>query len=97
MTEMKHTPEEWFTERQDDESGEIYWAIHSAIGYEFIANAYNERHAHLIAAAPQLLAACVDALEALDGLAAHKDTNPWCVVLRAAIARALSSPETKQP
>lgn len=82
-----HTKEEWFTERQDDpddESGEIYWAIHSAVDYEFIANAHNERHGRLMAAAPDLLAALVAMLEAADGVPMGPEKQA-----RAAISKAL--------
>lgn len=48
-------PETWSCERQDDDSGEIYWAIHSRYGYEFITNVHdNEKRARLISLAPEL-------------------------------------------
>lgn len=50
--------ETWTCERQDEDNGDIYWAIHDATTYGFIANVYsNEKHARLIAAAPDLLEA----------------------------------------
>ena len=38
-----------------------------------------------------LVAACRDALDALEGLAANRDTNLWCRQLRAALAKAEAS------
>jgi hypothetical protein len=38
-----------------------------------------------------LVAACRDALDALEGLAANRDTNLWCKQLRAALAKAEAS------
>lgn len=45
-------------------------------------------NAHLIAAAPDLYAAVVDALEQFETLAKNPATNPWCKQMRAAIAKA---------
>lgn len=36
----KATDGEWTSQRQDDDDGSIYWAIHSMKGYEWIANIY---------------------------------------------------------
>jgi hypothetical protein len=58
----------WTCERQDGDGGDanagddvysdIYWAIHDAHTYDFIANVHsNQEHARLIAAAPDLLEA----------------------------------------
>ncbi|MCC2649914.1 MAG: hypothetical protein K0R61_26 [Microvirga sp.] len=58
----------WTCERQDGDGGDanagddvyadIYWAIHDARTYEFIANVHsNEKHARIIGAAPDVLAA----------------------------------------
>ena len=64
---MEHTPGNWTCERQDDDSGDIYWAIHGK-DYEFVVNVHDEGHfgtaqanAHLIAAAPEMK----EALEAV--------------------------------
>jgi len=52
----KHTPGPWSCERQDDDDGSIYYAIHAHAGYEFIVNVHeNKANARLIAAAPDLL------------------------------------------
>lgn len=37
----KATPGQWISDRQDEEDGRIYWAVHSMIGYEFICNLYS--------------------------------------------------------
>lgn len=51
------TPGPWAAERQDDDSGEIYWAIHSRHGYEFITNVHDSNaNARLVATSPELLA-----------------------------------------
>lgn len=52
------TSPSWTCERQDGNDGEIYWAIHDALTYEFIANVYsNQDHAQTIAAALDMRAA----------------------------------------
>lgn len=44
----------------------------------------------------ELVEACADALDQLEALAAHKDTNPWCQQLRAALSNAASTnPDTE--
>lgn len=54
-TAREASPASWISERQDHESGDIYWAIHDALTYEFIANVYsNQEHARLIASALDL-------------------------------------------
>ena len=40
--------------RQDDDSGDIYWPVHTAKDYTFVVNAYSEANARLIAAAPEM-------------------------------------------
>lgn len=48
----------WTCERQDEDNGDIYWAIHDALTYEFIANVYsNEKHARAVASAVDAQAA----------------------------------------
>src|SRR5690242_18202712 len=45
--------ERWIYQRDDGENGEIFYALHRASDYEFIANIYgDETRARLIAAAP---------------------------------------------
>lgn len=56
----------WTCERQDDDYGEIYWAIHDAQTYDFIANVHSsETHAALITAAPATAEAASAMLAAL--------------------------------
>lgn len=43
--------EVWTAERQDEDDGSIYWAIHSTFDYEFITNAHAPKNANFIAAA----------------------------------------------
>lgn len=83
----------WTAERQDAENGDIYWAVHRAADYGFVANVYSsEKDARLIAAAPDLLAAC----RAIDTVSVGgSDTIALLVALervgrmaRAAIAKA---------
>lgn len=38
----KATEGEWRSERQDEDDGHIYWAIHSDYGYTFIVNVQDE-------------------------------------------------------
>jgi|ERR1700734_2573655 len=82
---MTHTPGPWRAERQDDEDGHIYWAVHSDVDYEFVVNVHEETlhsaaDARLIAAAPALLASLKRVMELLDaGVLVRditKDTNP---------------------
>jgi hypothetical protein len=74
-SEMSDTA--WTCERQDGSGGDanagddvyadIYWAIHDAQTYDFIANVHsNEKHARLIAAAPDVLNALRHLTEAAD-------------------------------
>jgi hypothetical protein len=92
-------PSAWTCERQDDDNGEIYWAIHDAQTYAFIANVYsNARHGRLIAAAPDLLMVSawllrlIEAPELKRGTEAHDEHRMElrlaCDATRAAIARA---------
>lgn len=61
------TPGPWTCERQDEESGEIYWAVHAKKNYQWITNVWDsESNARLIAAAPELLAVVVQFVAACD-------------------------------
>lgn len=77
--------------RCPDEADDL--AINGAIR-SFVAG-LNPDGARLIAAAPELLAACVDALDQYILLAKDPATNPWVKQLRAAIAKATTpTPQT---
>jgi hypothetical protein len=87
----------WTCERQDDDYGEIYWAIHDARTYDFIANVHsNERHARLIAAAPDLLGRLEATLHTLGlmadayplGSATRNTLEDECREIRAILTRA---------
>lgn len=52
----KHTPGPWLFARQDDDDGDIYWAVHAAAEYQFITNVHSSKEdARLIALAPEML------------------------------------------
>lgn len=58
--------EVWTAERQDEDDGSIYWAIHSTFDYEFITNAHAPKNANFIAAAnPKAILELVAAHNAL--------------------------------
>lgn len=67
----------WTCERQDDDHGDIYWAIHDARTYAFIANVYSiEKHANMIAAAPATSRAAREMLAALEDIAYGRVPRP---------------------
>jgi hypothetical protein len=97
----------WTCERQDGDGGDanagddvyadIYWAIHDARTYDFIANVHsNERHARLIAAAPDMKARLEATLHTLGlmadayplGSATRNTLEDECREIRAAISKA---------
>lgn len=79
-----HTKGPWTYERQEQDNGDIYFAVH-AHDYEFITNVYeSEANARLVAAAPDLLAA----LEVLTKHDVNFRTGPEQAAARAAIKKA---------
>lgn len=83
---MSHTPGPWFARRpEEDELWEIYADCGDLVTYPVFTR--NEEHnIHLIAAAPDLLAACEELLIYLGDW--DDPGNETCVRARAAIARA---------
>jgi len=54
-----HTPGPRIVEPDNDEYGNVYWAVHGK-DYEFVANFDNRADALLDAAAPELLEAAIE-------------------------------------
>lgn len=106
---MSHTPGPWeveihangcvfITSPNTSSSGgdiaDLYHTILDAFdGQQIVTKQNAEANAHLIAAAPDLLEACEEAVEQLWHLAKDKQTNPWVKQLRAAIAKAKGEAE----
>jgi hypothetical protein len=85
------TPGPWTCERQDQDEGEIYFAIHGK-NYEFITNVYESKpNARLIAAAPDLYGALNFILAFYEPGQRYLDTEAWKVAeasARAAMRKA---------
>jgi hypothetical protein len=96
MTDNKHTPGPWRCWQLPREMDTNYWRIattYDAMSLDTVRGYCGEANARLIAAAPELLAACealanadvrmVDGLEVLDG-----DLSQYVDMARDAIAKA---------
>ena len=59
----KATPGPWTSERQDEEDGSIYHAIHSRLGYAFVTNVEDDANAAYIVAACNAMPALLTELE----------------------------------
>ena len=93
---MSHTPGPWFVREPDgDEHTEVYAEKTGAVCYPEHDDAY------LIAAAPEMLAACREALSAITYLLSNDDDDPnyedTLTTLAAAIAKAEGRPDETTP
>ena len=75
----KATPGPWTSERQDEEDGSIYHAIHSRLGYAFVTNVEDDANAAYIVAAcnamPRLEAERAELVAALRHLVSMAETR----------------------
>ena len=88
----KHTPGPWTVERDSTVDGYTVWRA-SSMGDLFIAQVKRQKgeeasNARLIAAAPDLLAACAKALDYLGRIEEASEGAELRDLLRAAIAKA---------
>lgn len=100
MTDAKHTPGPWtygghlFDSRIMAEEAPSSWSSRTIAVVDHTEDEMGEANAHLIAAAPDLLAACTHALNALERVAHTVDREELDAVVevaaltRAAIAKA---------
>ncbi|QTH17156.1 hypothetical protein C4C32_18145 [Pseudomonas corrugata] len=91
MTEKKHTPGPWFSRRIGGQGfpGQIGWAIDFNEDQEQVVDfVYEEADAKLIAAAPDLLDAAIEALAVINRIKPAGNGNGTQVRLAKAIAKA---------
>lgn len=84
---MKHTPGPWRAAPQPGQTVGVHRFTHCVmVGDDSLADTLTEPDAHLIASAPDLLAACKAVLQGLELTGAYG--SEWARTLRAAIAKA---------